>query len=107
MDKIRLLTNGGYLGEDLKPGDILTVTNWEGTDCNAYVPSYKDSLYFCDDEFEKVVEVEELEVEGLFILLYDDSRLSGPYSYHESLEEFYRAVRSGNTPKICKLSFLD
>lgn len=108
MDKIRLLTNGGYGDEVCQAGDILEVTEWyEDGCCDAYVPSEEAPLYFYPKEFEKVENNSNANVEGLYVLLYDESRVSGPYCYQEYLEEFYRAVRSGNIPKICKLTFLD
>lgn len=109
MDKIRLLSNGKYGDSVCQKGDVLEVYEWFGNDCEAYVPSVEDWLYFREGEFKKVSteEVSNSDVEGLYVLLYDNCRVCGPYCYQESLEEFYRAVRSGSSPKICRLTFLD
>lgn len=113
MDKIRLLTNGGYGNEVCKAGDILEVVEWIGPACDAYVPSQQAHLHFFESEFEKVVEVEQLEIKGLFVVLCrqdenDELIIEGPYSYQEAVDEKFLCDRSQWVySKIAKLSFLD
>ena len=101
MDKIRLITNGGYGNVVCKPGDVLEVSEWFDGACEAYVPSVSDHLYFHESEFEK------LELEDLYVVIYDSDSIEGPVDYDNALFIWQTYVEEGYDARIAKLTWLD